>query len=51
LPPNPELLAQVHRLHNKNLSLRSIAEEVNRSHSLVAKLLKIKFITQRKSVT
>jgi DNA invertase Pin-like site-specific DNA recombinase len=41
-PPNPELLAQVHRLHNKNLSLRSIAEEVKRSHTLVAKLLKIK---------
>jgi DNA invertase Pin-like site-specific DNA recombinase len=42
LPPNPELLAQVHRLHKKNLSLRSIAEEVKRSHTLVAKLLKIK---------
>jgi hypothetical protein len=41
-PPDPELLAQASRLHDKGLSLRSIAEEVKRSHTLVAKLLKIK---------
>ena len=40
-PPDPELLSQVRRLAHKKLSLRSIAEEVKLSHTMVAKLLKV----------
>jgi DNA invertase Pin-like site-specific DNA recombinase len=39
LPPNPEHVAQAHRLRDKGLSLRSIGEEMKRSHTAVAKLL------------
>jgi DNA invertase Pin-like site-specific DNA recombinase len=38
--PNSELVAQVKRLKEKGLTLRSIAEEVKKSHTLVARLLK-----------
>ena len=40
-PPDPELLSQVRRLAHKKLSLRSIAEEVKLSHTMVGKLLKV----------